>query len=275
MLPGLIRVHPRHPWLNIPRIVERNGVCGGIAWVESFIAAKGRTERKENQVMANDGEEFIPTRRSLLLRLKNWGDQQSWQDFFDTYWRLIYSVALKAGLSDAEAQDVVQETVLTVARKVGDFKSDPALGSFKGWLLLITRRRIADQFATRAKPGQASRLSTGDAGRETGGTPALVSDDATRTATVERIPDPASFDLDACWEEQWQRNLLDAATARVKNLVSPKQYQLFELSVLREWPVRKVATTLDVNVGQVYLARHRIGSLLKKELKKLQKDADD
>jgi len=60
-------------------------------------------------------EELIPTRRSLLSRLKDWDDQESWKDFFDTYWKLVYGVAIKAGLSDQEAQDVVQETVLSVA----------------------------------------------------------------------------------------------------------------------------------------------------------------
>ena len=59
--------------------------------------------------------EFIPTRRSLLSRLKNWNDQASWQDFFDTYWKLIYSVARQSGLHDAEAQDVLQEVLLVVA----------------------------------------------------------------------------------------------------------------------------------------------------------------
>jgi RNA polymerase sigma-70 factor (ECF subfamily) len=61
-------------------------------------------------------EPFIATRWSLLSRLRNLDDQASWQDFFNTYWKLIYGVALKAGLNDAEAQDVVQETVLTVVR---------------------------------------------------------------------------------------------------------------------------------------------------------------
>src|SRR2546426_1573632 len=67
-----------------------------------------------------------------------------WKDFFDTYWKLVYGVAIKSGLNDAEAQDVVQETVLSVAKKMHQFKYDPAAGSFKNWLLLITRRRIAD-----------------------------------------------------------------------------------------------------------------------------------
>ena len=75
--------------------------------------------------------EFIPTRYSLLSRLQDWDDQESWKDFFDTYWRLIYSFALKAGLTDAEAQDVVQETVMCVARDIDKFKRDRQLGRSK------------------------------------------------------------------------------------------------------------------------------------------------
>jgi RNA polymerase sigma-70 factor (ECF subfamily) len=52
----------------------------------------------------------IPTRYSLLSRLQKWDDQESWKDFFDIYWRFIYSVAVKSGLTEDEAQDVVQET---------------------------------------------------------------------------------------------------------------------------------------------------------------------
>ncbi|HOW68925.1 MAG TPA: sigma-70 family RNA polymerase sigma factor, partial [Verrucomicrobiota bacterium] len=91
-------------------------------------------------------EDLIPTRWSLLTRLKNWEDHDSWHVFFNTYWRLIYCVARKAGLSDSAAQDVVQETLLTVARKLPEFKTNPEAGSFKGWLMQITRRRIIDQW---------------------------------------------------------------------------------------------------------------------------------
>src|SRR5687767_6840579 len=88
--------------------------------------------------------EFIPTRRRLLSRLKNWDDQDSWRQFFDTYCRLIYRVAVKAGLTDAAAQDVVQESILSVAQRMPGFQYDPAVGSFKSWLMLVIRRRIAD-----------------------------------------------------------------------------------------------------------------------------------
>jgi len=199
---------------------------------------------------------LIATRRSLVDRLANWDDQRRWQEFFDTYWKLIYSAARKSGLADAEAQEVVQETVITVAKNIDRLDYDPAIGSFKGWLLQITRWRIADQFRKRQPDAAARRLS---------------SPDDPLTATIERVPDSRIVDLDALWEADWKDNLLEAAIARVKKKVDPKQFQIFDCYVRKEWPAQKVAERLRVSVGQVYLARHRVAALLKKEIKTLEK----
>src|ERR1044071_8154758 len=99
--------------------------------------------------MAQVSDELIPTRTTLIHRLKNWQDQSSWQDFFDTYWKLLFDVALKSGLSEVEAQDVVQETMISVAKHMPKFKYDPAIGTLKAWLLNMTRWRIADQIRKR------------------------------------------------------------------------------------------------------------------------------
>src|SRR6266446_2667738 len=119
--------------------------------------------------------ELLPTRQSLVSRLRQWDDQESWQEFFSTYWKLIYGVAIKSGLTDEEAEDVVQETVLSVAKKMDTFKYDPAVCSFKGWLMHVTRLRIIDQLRRRQPGIQAT---------------APRNSDTARTATVERIPDP-------------------------------------------------------------------------------------
>ena len=199
-------------------------------------------------------DDWLPTRTSLLRRLKQWEDQESWRDFFNTYWKLIYGAAIKAGLNDAEAQDVVQDTVIAVAKKIEDFKYDPALDSFKGWLLYLTRKRIALHYRKRE--------------RDRGG-PARDSE-AVLALELERIPDPAGVDLEAIWDEEWEKNLADAALARVKQQVNPRQFQIFNFYVLKQWPVKEVAKTLDVTVAQVYLAKHRISALVKKEVKRLQ-----
>jgi len=112
--------------------------------------------------MAEKPFDSIPTRQSLLNRLKDWGVQACWQDFFDTYWQLIYNVAVKAGLTDTEAQEVVQETALAVAKNISEFKTDPAHGSFSAWLMRLTRWRIGDEFRRRSKVGvQASACPSG------------------------------------------------------------------------------------------------------------------
>src|SRR5260221_4049361 len=103
------------------------------------------------------GKDFIPTRQSLLTRLKNWDDQEGWQDFFDTYWRLIYSFAVKKGLNDSEAQDVVQDTIVSVLKNVANY--DPKKAPFKVWLLNLTSWRITDQF--RRRPPQNKSLRRG------------------------------------------------------------------------------------------------------------------
>jgi RNA polymerase sigma factor (sigma-70 family) len=201
-----------------------------------------------------EAEELIPTRASLLSRLKDWEDQTSWKVFFDTYWRLIYNAAVKAGLSDAEAQDVVQETVISVFKSMPDFQYRAANGSFKSWLLTLTAWRIGDQFRKRQQNiKRADRPADSTAG----------------TATVEQVPDPAGFALGAIWDEEWERNLMNAAVERVKRAVDPKQYQIFDLYVLRNWPAGKVARTLKLNLGRVYLAKHRIGAMIRKEIQQL------
>ncbi|MHC1764263.1 MAG: hypothetical protein AB9869_08150 [Verrucomicrobiia bacterium] len=65
--------------------------------------------------MQPDDDDFLPTHQSLLSRLRSWRNEESGQEFFDTYSRLIYRMAVKTGLSDAEAQDVVQEILQELA----------------------------------------------------------------------------------------------------------------------------------------------------------------
>jgi len=205
--------------------------------------------------MAEPMDELIPTRATLIQRLKDWQDQSSWQDFFDTYWKLIYGVALKGGLTAVEAQDVVQETMISVAKHMPTFEYDPAIGSFKTWLLNMTRWRITDQLRKRGP------FAAGHPPAE---------ETATGTRTVDKVVDPVSRDLDALWDAEWEKNLLDAALAKVKRQLDPQKYQIFDLYVNKEWAPEKVAATFGISVDQVYLVKHRTTELIKEEVKRLE-----
>ena len=203
-------------------------------------------------------EEFIPTRYTLLSRLRNWEDNESWKDFFDTYSRLIYSVARKAGLKEVEAQEVVQETVISVAKHIHKFRRDRKLGSFKGWLRNLTRWRIADQLRKRAQLP-----------------PAPDPTDADGSAFPEFLPELPEEGSELRWEEEWRANLLQAAIDRVKHRVREEHYQIFDLQVLRQWPVSRITSTLGVSAAQVYLAKFRVAALIKKEVRALQKQWEE
>ena len=121
--------------------------------------------------------------------------------------------------------------------------------------MLLTRQRIIWQLRKRL-PSNAANDRT--------------EVETSRTATVERIPDPNVSDLDAAWREEWQGSLMAAALQRVKRQVSPRQFQIFDLYVLQNWSADVVARTLSINVARVYLAKHRVGSLLAREVKELE-----
>src|SRR5258706_1607771 len=173
--------------------------------------------------MTRNDDTSIATRASLLDRLRDVEDQASWQRFFDTYWRLIHGVALKAGLTEAEAQDVVQETVISVAKHLPGFRYDPKVCSFKTWMLRMTRWRIIDQIRKRLPSGQSIDIADDD--------------DATAMAALDQLTTGKAPELEAVWNEEWQKTLLAAAMERVKQRVSPDTFQMFDLYVLRQMPV--------------------------------------
>ncbi len=223
-----------------------------------------KRSKKKSPADANAPEDpqlksaYQQTRKSVIERLKDWEDQKSWDEFYKTYWKLIYSVALKSGLRSEEAFDAVQEVILAIAKQQRDGKYDPNQGSFKAWLMNMTRWRITDQLRKRKKDTAMSQKPVSHDGEER------------RTATLDRVADPDGPELEKVWDAEWTRNLTDRALTAVKSRVSPKQFQIFDCYVVKGWPAARVTKELGVTIAQVYLAKHRVGGILRKEIKGLE-----
>jgi RNA polymerase sigma-70 factor (ECF subfamily) len=204
---------------------------------------------------------LLRTRRTLLGRLHDLQDQAAWREFFDSYWRLIYKVARSSGLTDAEAQDVVQNTFIYLSRRMPNFRYDPARGAFKSWLRVVTRSRISifrrQQKADEKFLGQLQH----DA-------------DDQRAAEIEEIPDPAGDALDEVWQREWEENLLARATGGVRARVNAQHFLIFRLSTLNQVPLKQVAKQLHLSLPQVYLARHRVSRLLGEEVQRLRRETE-
>jgi len=205
--------------------------------------------------MPTDTNDSIPTRETLLSRLRDLDDQTSWREFFETYWRLIFNVARKAGFAGAAAQDIVQETFVTISRHMPEFHYKPEIGSFKNWLLQITRSRIID--ALRRKHFKE-------------GEQYVPREEALGTSLLESLPADAGLALDAIWDEEWRAHLLDTAMECVKKSADARQFQMFHLHVIENVPALQVARRLGAKLPEVYFAKYKISARLKREIKRLE-----
>ena len=189
---------------------------------------------------------------TLLEKIRQWENQEAWLRFFHAYGPFIYRRAARRGLNDAEAQEVVQETMLGVAKKIAAYQRQPGT-PFRHWLNVIITRRIHTQLARRRRSPASL-----DAPREgASGSP------------LEELADPASVEPDETWERDWQENLLRAALARVRERVRPKHFQIYEYHVLKGRDARETARDLDTTLAQVYVVKFRVGNEIKKELRRL------
>jgi len=206
-------------------------------------------------------DSLLPTRQSLLSRLRDVQDQDGWSEFFDRYWRLIYNVARKSGLSDVEAQEVVQSTFIYLSRRMPKFRYEPARGSFKSWLRAVTRSRI-NVYRRREKADEKLMREPFEGRGD---------DDE---LAVDQVPDPAADALDEVWQREWEQNLLDAGYRHVRAKVSSQQLLIFRLATKGDLALTQVAKKLGVSLAQVYLARHRVGKLLKTEVQRLRRETE-
>lgn len=195
---------------------------------------------------------LLETRSSLIQRLKATINGESWEEFFHTYWELIYNVARRAGLSEADAQDIVQETILKVHNSLDRFEYNRKRGTFKGWLRTVTRSRLNDFFKKQQRR------------------PALNQPLEEAADELQNLEDPEGPEIEKIWDEEWNRNLIQAALSRTKKLSSPKQFQIFKCHYIDEWTVRETCRTLGVNAAQVYMAKQRVGKIFREAVETLQ-----
>ena len=199
---------------------------------------------------------LLETRSSLINRLKATINGESWEVFFNTYWELIYNVARRKGLSEADSQDIVQETILKVHKSLDRFQYNRDRGSFKGWLRTITRSRLVEHYKKKQRqpPTQQPREDEDD--------------------PLVNLADPQGPELDRIWSEEWSRSLIQRSLTFLKQQVSLKQYQIFKCHCIDEWSVKEVCDALNVNAAQVYMAKQRVGKILAAKLERLKQEEE-
>ncbi|RJP38130.1 MAG: sigma-70 family RNA polymerase sigma factor [Phycisphaerales bacterium] len=180
--------------------------------------------------------EWITT-STILQSLKEFHNQSAWQRFAERFRPSIVRFARKLGLSEAEAEDVAQETLAAFAAAYRDGRYDRDKGRLSRWLFGIAYRQ-----AQRARTGQARR-----AGME--GAPE-------NTSFWEHAPDEQS--LARLWDQQWEQGLLEQCLRQVRQEVEPSTMRAFEAVALADRAPAAVAAETGLSVKAVYAAKYRV-----------------
>lgn len=196
------------------------------------------------------------TRSSVLAAIRDPANQSAWERFFDQYAPYLHALALRRGLRHADAEDVVQTVLVEVASKIRSFSYDRSKGRFHSWLAAAARYRIDDLLRQNARRDAREILVPG------------LSDHTP-------FPSPSAPDAfsDAA-EEEWAALVRRRALERLRQTVSPRQFELFHASVVEEWPTEKVMRVYSVSRAALYQTRHRVLPLWQAALLAVQSELD-
>jgi RNA polymerase sigma factor (sigma-70 family) len=184
------------------------------------------------------------TQQSLLLRLRDAEDADAWSDFARLYSPAILAFARRKGLQDADAADLAQEVLQSVARSMPDFVLD---GRFRSWLFTLVQRRLYDWRRKQQRQEQGSG----------------------RTSVLEQLQEQPAPDDEADWNRELQQQTFTVAAAKIRDGFSEATWQAFWLTAVKGRTGQEAAQALGLSVAAVYLAKRRVMAKLKEQVELL------
>jgi RNA polymerase sigma-70 factor (ECF subfamily) len=189
------------------------------------------------------------TGTTLQVLLHDPTNPAAWKGFVERYVPKIYSWCRKWRLQEADAENVTQEVLTRLAQKLHHFPYDSGKGTFRGWLKTLTHHAWHDYREHQQRAGAGS----GDTGV------------LQWLQTVE-----ARDDLVKELKEAYERELWEAAQARVQLEVSRRDWQIFTDLVKDGRKGTVVAAEHRLTVAAVYMVRSRVQQKLKAAVQQLE-----
>ncbi len=187
---------------------------------------------------------MLDTSLSLLDCLRQQPSDASWQRLIELYSPLIRSWLIQRSLLPQDADDVVQEILLVVLRKLPQFEREPRTGAFRRWLLNITINCLREFW-------RAKRLRPTPLG------------DEQFLQTLDSLEDPTS-DLSQRWDREHDLYVTRVLLERLKPDFEPKTWRAFEMLVFEGMMPARVARELAMTPNAVFIAKSRIMTQLRK-----------
>ena len=217
-----------------------------VAPVEWGDATANRGGLRRIEILAGIPE----TRPSLLVRIRDPADAVAWRDFVAIYTPLIYNYARRRGLQDADAADVGQTVLQSIARSIDGFEYDPQRGTFRSWLYTITRNQVAKLLQRRQK------------------LPVSLGADSLEVDANHGDGDRE----EQRWNREHEQHLFHWAADKVRHDFEEQTWQAFWRVAVDGQAVADTAKSLGMTPGAIYIAKSRVTARLRQLIDSVERD---
>ena len=196
--------------------------------------------------------EFPETNPSLIARVKDLGDGASWVEFLGIYQPVVYRMARRRHLQDADAQDVMQQVFLSISRSIERWEAGDGQPPFRAWLTTIARNAITKALARRPRDQATGTTSAAD----------ILENEPAVEATASEILAEA------------RQEIIRWATEQIRSEFSEEIWQIFQQTAIHGVPIADVAKSSGRSTGWIYVARFRIIARLKEKIQEVSQHWD-
>tara|TARA_R100000687_G_scaffold31822_1_gene26308 strand:- start:171 stop:773 length:603 start_codon:yes stop_codon:yes gene_type:complete len=175
---------------------------------------------------------------TILLEQLRDAESLAWQRFAGRFRPPMIRFAQRCGLTEEQAEDAVQDTLMQFVEAYRDGQYDRSRGRLGSWLFTLMYNSVRSHRRDGARaPKQAPKAID-------------------RTTFFSAIPD--TDDAKQVWEQDWEQHAIQTCMQQLRSEVSPSHYRAFELMTFRDVPAIEVARQLGLSRDAVYQARYRV-----------------
>ena len=193
----------------------------------------------------------LPTRPSLLVRLRDANDHAAWSQFVTVYTPLIFGFCCKRGLNETAAGDVCQDVLQAVAKAIPKYQYDPERSTFRNWLFTVVRSKFNNHLTAQSRQ------------------PRLAGD----TTILQFAENEADAALEESWRREYQANLVRWASEQIQKEFKTQTWDAFRRTALQGEAPEVVAGELGLSLNALYVARSRVTRRLKEAIESIEKGA--
>ena len=188
------------------------------------------------------------TPHSLLQRLRENPNEESWKRLVDLYTPLLRHWLHQAGVDGADADDLMQEVFAAVVRVMPSFRHNRQRGAFRCWLRAILVNRLRGFL------------------REQRTRPQFAGEKALEV--LNSLADPTG-DLNRLWDHQHDTFIARRLLELIEPEFTASTWQAFRCQVLDGLSPTEAAETLGLSLDAVYTAKSRVLRRLRREIEGL------